>query len=406
MEKSYKMKHLLYAAALILWATQSFAQSVSGPNTPVTATVRDLVQNVIKPAVLQRPQAERDIIKDIQIRIVPGGPFPGPRAGIDNGQRLVILPELFILQLLSHTEARIYALVSDQPYFAEWWLDYALWRSPVFGNISDGPFFRGTAPKFPLYFAGSTTTQALSFQNTYQAAINGMFNTALVDILLHELGHHALNRWYTPNVTPASQAKAIEQAADDWATTTYARFANAYPSANIKDTNNLSGRVFAIEYIFGLARWRANAQVGSGPTHPAHVSRIAKSLALSDCTALETALPGFCDMAKDRMQALSSQTAIEANYQDRLNADESFAAYRLGLIEFSRGDHESGCELMLQAYGTRASHYLGWCYAFSHIGSYLPDATRRQRAIDAYKIGADVGWADSIWGLKRLGAYP
>lgn len=386
-------------------SSNGFAQSVVGPDRPVTYLVRELVQNLIIPTVTLRPTNEKNKLRATEIRIVPGGPFPGPQAGIENGTRLIVLPELFVLFLQEHVEASIYAAVSDQPNFAEWWLDYTLWRSPVFGNASDGPFYRGAAPKRPMLFGGATIDQADEFVSRYETLIIGSFNAALIDILLHELGHHAIDQWYVPGDTPASQARSIENSADIWATEAYEDLADAYPGAGLIDNRNVAGRLFAIEYVFGLARWRASAQVTSGASHPEHVNRVSSVSSASDCDA-NSNLAFFCEFVGERLQRMSTQAELETDYRRRAGQGESFASYRLGMILLGRGDRIGGCELMEKAGNRRAQHYVGWCFEFGYIGTDLPTDAAKEIAVLAYQVAAEAGWADSIWGLKRLGVIP
>lgn len=396
---------LLIALFAISWAP-AIAQTVTGLDRPATFMVRELVQNIVVPAVALRPSKERTVLRQVEIRVEPGGPFPGPRAGVPNGQRLILLPEIFVLQLLGHVEATVYAEVSNQPHFAEWWLDYTLWRSPVFDRISDGPFYRGAAPNAPLVFAGMTVDQAGAFAAQYRATISEMFNAALIDILLHELGHHSIDRWYNSEQTPPTEARAIERAADAWAASAYEDLVNAYPNTGGFDKRNVAGRLFAIEYVFGLTRWRSTAQVGSGATHPPFITRVSSVASISDCAVIDAVIPGFCESIGERVTAIASQASAEANYRARAAEGEMFAAYRLGRIFLSRGAYKDACAVMIEAGGRRAEHYNGWCFEFSHSGTSLPDATREQLAIKAYQIGANTGWADSIWGLRRLGAIP
>ncbi len=396
---------LLIAFLAVAWAPAT-AQTVTGPDRPATFIVRELVQNIIVPAVALRPPQERAVLRQVEIRVEQGGPFPGPRAGVSNGKRLILLPDIFVLQLQGHVEATVYAEVSNQPHFAEWWLDYTLWRSPIFGRISDGPFYRGTAPKRPLLFAGMTENQADAFVTQYRATILGMFNAALTDILLHELGHHAIDRWYDSDRTPPTEARAIEREADAWATSAHEDLVNAYPNAGGYDMRNVAGRLFAIEFVYGLTRWRSTAQVGSGATHPPFVSRVSSAASVSGCAGIDAVIAGFCESIGERVEAMASQANAEASYRARAEEGESFAAYRLGQILLSRGDYENACAIMIEAGGRRAEHYNGWCFEFSYSGTSLPDATREQLATKAYEIGAEAGWADSIWGLRRLGAIP
>ena len=400
------MLRTFLAFLLIFGPTSVFAQSVSGPEGPATYVVREIVRDIVAPAVSLRPSEERGVLTQTEIRILPGGPFPGPRAGIVNGKRLIVIPEIFILQLRAHVEASIYASVNEQPYFPEWWLDYALWRSPVFGIVSDGPFYRGDGPQMPLLFAGATIDQANMFISQFERQINGMFSAAIVDIILHELGHHAIDRWYIPGETPASQALKIEEAADRWATNAFEDLTEAYPGAGFLDKRNVMGRLFAIEYIFGLSRWRSGAWVGSGFTHPEYVTRVSSAMTAPDCGLLDAVFSGVCELIGDRLSAMQAQGSSEADYRRRMGDGESFATYRLGMILLARGDRRGGCELMLMAREQRAAHYAGWCFEFSYAGADLPEDTRRQMAVQSYEIGANVGWADSIWGLRRLGAFP
>lgn len=386
-------------------ASGASAQAIIGPDGEAKDRVSDLVTEIVIPTVRLLPPIERERIRSTQIRIVRGGPFPGPLAGKDRGQRIILLPEIFVMQLYDYTTAQILASVYNQPHFAEWWLDYTLWRSPVFGSVSDGPFYRGHAPQRPLEYAGFGHDRAQSFRAKYNDHIEGAFVAALLDVLLHELGHHAKEAWYDEN-TPGRVARQIEESVDAWASRTFNVFVQAYPNVGFIDVHNVLGRLFAISYLFSLDRWRAGARVEPGMTHPEHTVRIASLAATSDCSGIvEGIMSDVCEGLHEQIGRITTQARAEENYRTRADRGEAFAQYRLALLAFRRGNYSEACESSLRSAGStdrRHFHYVGWCYENGYFADGLPVGTAQMMAERSYAIAAEVGWADSQAALRRV----
>lgn len=382
---------------------------MSGPQGLATDIIRGLVSEVVTSAVAQRPASERNRISATEIRVVLGSPFPGPRAGIDNGQRLVVIPQNYVWHLLGYVEAEVYGSISDQPHFAEWWTDYWLWRLPTPIFPSFGRLYQGAPPKMPLEFAGFSDQEAQQFRAANQVLITGEVNAALLDILLHELGHHALDEWYFPGETPPSQARTIEAAADVWATEVFESMATAYPALGILDRRNAMGRLFSVSQLHALHRFGSTAQIDPGTTHPAHSSRLAAAFSDDYCTSITNEVAEFCDWIYDRIEVLSDSSNLEVDYQTRAASGEGFADYRLGMIAFSRNDMDAGCAHVLEAAGRtdrRVWQYAGWCVEFGHSSQGSNPQDARQLAISFYRIAQNAGFSDATMGLVRLGAAP
>jgi hypothetical protein len=394
---------------IIIMSNSLQAQSVSGSSGWQTQLVQDLFDDLIAPAVSLKPTAERERLQDTEFRVVEEGPYPGPRAGLQLGQRQVIMPQGYLWLLMGFVEAEVYGEVSDQPHFSEWWMEYALWRSPLFPATSLGPFYQGPAPRLPLEFAGLTDAQAAQFRTDFQVQLSGGLTSAVLDIMLHELGHHALNRWYIPGETPAAQSRTIEAAADDWATATFESLTTNYPNARITDTRNAIGRMYSVGFVFALNRWRSTAQVEPGETHPLHAERIASVLDEDFCEEIETSVESFCVGMLEMIAQIQGGADLEDSFQERATSGEAFAHYGLGKIYFSRGDFRVGCNHMLEASfrtDRRANQYAGWCIEAGYSFKTMRPENSRNFATRLYRSAYEAGWVDAKAGLLRLGGVP
>lgn len=393
--------------------TNAFGQTVEGPSGIVHDSVSGLIIDVIRPAISHLPEAQRLRIQNTKILIKKGGPFPGPLAGIDDqSQRIILLPEVFIVMLMQMAEAEYYAMWSKLQYFPQWWVSYALWRTQVFGDVSSGPFYDGPPPKEPLSFAGLNKDEIQSFwQKTHhRQGASGLINAALINVLLHEFGHHALDLFYNSQSSTSEHAHAVEVAADEWAMEVFENLSNRFPQIKIQDRQNILGRIVSVSLIREMERWKKVSNLPINLTHPPYSNRVYTTLDKVNCGNNSTSLRKLlCDFAEQRARALRSETASITAYEQRASGGEGFASFQLGMINLEKGQFSDACNNFFDALGKtdrRVTQYAGWCLEKGHYKNGIDSFKQYKMAESLYQVSAKIGWADGKMGLKRLETSP
>lgn len=391
---------LITATILITFTPIAPAQTVEPENTFEYNLIRDITENIIWPATNFRSNSEKIILHQVHIIITNDSLFLGPHAGFNSSHtRVVVLPRLYILLLIAHIESIIIEEADNNPNFSQRWLHQALWRSPG--------IYRGPPPQQPLDYAGKTPTEKEAFVRTHGMTLKSLVNAALIDVLLHELGHHAIDRWYFPQTTETTNAIDIERQADCWATHAFEAVYDHYPNFGLRDRSNSVGRLFALENIFGIQRFLSTARVYFGETHPDTPSRISNILD-ANCSSLTTDPNNLCNIEKERVSHMISTINQENDYRIRAESGEVFATFQLALIKFSNNEQREACRLFEksadpnQIFDTRLWHYIGYCYEKGYLGDNLSPADLKSKAIIFYKKSGG-GWVDTEAAFIRLG---
>ena len=384
-------------ALFLLYAQQSSAQAVVGVDGSNADQVRMLVVKLIQPILTVVPTADRKIAHSIEIRVVPGGPWPGPRAGLANsGKRIITIPELYIDMQNQFPEIVFIAEQTNTPHLAERWTTYALWRlPPVYDHTVGGK------TKSPIDFFGYSDHQKSSFYEKHGTTLRTLASLALADVLLHEIGHHVTEAFYNTYTTPSSEARTLESRVDAWASNVFELFSDKYPGWGLIDKRNLIGRMISILFLSEMKFFRLTANRPDLATHPPPHDRLEHVLSTSDC-AVSSEMKMLCNFVSKQLSAIDSDQRNEIHYDARADAGEVFALYQLAQIRMARGDHAGACEWLSKDVGLKGPRHgyvmLGWCYAEGYLGNTMPDGRRLYWASEFYCESKKSGWVE---GAKR-----
>jgi len=236
--------------------------------------------------------------------------------------------------------------------------------------------------------------------------VGGIFVATLLDILFHELGHHALDNLYAPagEPTPAQfrTMRRAERNADLFATEQFRVLSSILPGFTPIDENNVIGRIFALHALRTIQMWSSRADFRQGHSHPNDDQRVLHAVTDLDCRAR----PEVCQLIS-RYRALwdSEQGSIEA-YRRRAASGETFAQYVLGTIEQRNGDYAEGCRLYRQAMSgpnyDRLLLHIAWCHENGYYSGGTPDDASIAVARTFYALEAENGWLEGQIGVDRL----
>ncbi len=353
----------------------SYSVTFSGNGYYYKKEINNILDNVIIPMLYDLPTDQKHRLDNVDVELYRA--FSGidfTAVAIYDGKRKVKISDTFVLGLSYYVESFLVEKYTSINHFREWYFNYYAWRvSPVF----DGP-----SPKNAMEWARYTPEDA----NTFEAFYKKLFSAALMDVILHELGHHATNSLYTSRTSNSTKRK-LEANADKWATDIGLR--------NYNDSNVL-GRLIALGYIFEIERFLKLSDIDS--SHPLPTERLQQPLDLlcnDDSSSKE--IQSACNLLKQESESFSkSEYSMEA-YRVRVQRGEGYANYALGEILLRQGAYNQACEKFQTAYQKsmvmRAAIHIGWCYQYGHIKPTSGDP--KKLALIYYGFAADAGFIDA-----------
>ena len=371
------MKKVVLLIAL-LCPTNLAAQTVVETGAVYERDVKYLVDNVIRPLVASRPRRERRRLEGIQIRVVPRAADATTAVAINGDPGWIAISDGFIHGLHSYAEAFLVEKVRGIPHFREWYFSYYLWRRP--------PMYEGQPPKRPSDWSKSNLGQ-------YVWRLKTLVAGALIDVLLHELGHHATDALYGPHAAKSTK-HAAERRADEWATSAGIRY--------IGDPNVI-GRMIAVGYVFELNRW---TRFSGSDSHPPHADRVAGVLA-EQCGAAENPeVQRACELLGNEIANYFQDGATEQEYRNRVARGEGFASFPLAFILMEQSRYQEACKHFRRAFDKarvgRALVYVGWCYEKGHLTASSVELARTLARV-SYRNAAKQGFVDAKRYLENLG---
>lgn len=371
------MRKVFFLIAL-LCPTDLVAQSVVETGAVYERDVKDLVENVIRPIVASRPRGERQRLEHVQIRVLPRAADTTTAVAINGDPGGIAISDGFIHGLHSYAEAFLVEKVRGIPHFREWYFNYYLWRRP--------PIYEGQPPKSPGDWSKSNL-------DPYVQLFKQLVSGALIDVLLHELGHHATDAFYGLHASKSTKRNA-EQRADEWATSAGIGY--------IGDPNVI-GRMISIGYIFELSRW---TRFSGSDSHPPHADRVTGVLA-EQCNAAEISeVQRACDLLANEIANYLRNGATEQEYRNRVAQGEGFAHFPLAFILMKQSRHQEACNHFRRAFDKarvgRALVYIGWCYEKGHLTASSVEVARTLARI-SYRNAARQGFVDAKRYLENLG---
>lgn len=393
------IKACLIFTVLLCLPFESNAQYVTSVDGAPKESIDKLFTVYVRSYLASLDAEQRTIAESIEIRVVRGGPWPGPMAGFDkNGHRIINIPVMFDALLREYAVAYMISQVTGLAHFAEWWINYELWRSPV--------IYTGEVPKRPLDYFGYAKEKQDEFIGRYGATIDGIYVAAMTDVLLHEIGHHVINEFYDLRNTDSNEAQKAEIRVDQWAQNVIKGFSAKYPNIGLIDRSNLMGRLISMLFLQELGSFSSTADVQKSPTHPENYARLREALKNSQCTADSPEMKKLCEFAYNVAEEMSKGVRDENHYRMRADNGETYTKFKLGLMTLRHGHLQESCHYMedvLAAGGEkRALVYLGGCFEQKVLGKDISDDDRYKIANAVYCRAAQIGWIDAKKFLDRL----
>ncbi|OZS41533.1 hypothetical protein, partial [Photobacterium sanguinicancri] len=368
------MKYYRWSLIIALFSFQTQALEVYPTGARYENLVMDIVNNTINPLLSSRWE-DKDVTDNIWVIVEPANGIAnsfGRAVALPGNPRRIIISEDFIYGLGQYIAADIISYELNDHHLTERYFNYLFWRlRPV--NEGPPPVTVDKWINFTPENLGSYQRNILTFQWL-----------ALTDVLLHEVGHHVNDGFYTHN-TSAAIIRRIEAEADNWSREA---LADEFPGVSS------IGRIFSVGYIYELDR--VLQQIGS-QTHPPHLNRILGTIG-DLCIELGESQKDLCErLYVDAIRRFESK-GTEEEYEARVAEGEAYAHFPLANILLRRGNIEEACRHYKLAWDKarveRAAVHVGSCYD----NVYLRDKTNveaLQQAKRFYAIAADLGFVDA-----------
>lgn len=367
------MRFVLRLAAVVTIITLNLslakAIEVTGTTEQYLPLVQRLVSEKIQPVVDSLPEKQQFILNQVQVNIVDNMHPSAMAFALESTPPKILLNVRFLQGLSAYSEAYQLALHLKQPQFVEQYLQYYFSQTIAEHHaISVLRPYRWANLKAP----GKQVLQQ------HQAVLEGV----LLDVLLHEFGHHAEKAFYSRRANQHI-VDQNERLADQWSAKIKAQY--------FTEINPL-GRLISIAYIFEKERWSMLAQDHS-------VARMLPWVAgdLPEvCKGHDSEMAiQFCDrLEKDIQRYMSAD--IQQAYADRISQGEEYARFPLAQILMAKNNFVDACnyfnESLIYGQVARAAIYVGWCYQKGYLEPLPPDA--QVLAMASRRGGTGYGYSD------------
>ena len=372
-------------------------QNLTNPRY-VHSDISSAVNGQVKFIMSHQNESDRNIANQIVVKVIDGSAVQTPLAGVSSNSREILFTNGFIWLLHGYVEA--YFLEASQrvrPHFTEWWVRHAITRSL--------PGYDGKPPSRPAIFAGMSNAEYKKFLNQTSRHLELVFLRTVVEILLHEIGHHVLNAFYDDKKDSPSMMKNAEKAADNWARLAWQKAARKNPKLFGGFETNTIGRLTALSLLKDMELFLTLDENGlkASRSHPDLSFRLQLILGHENCIVSNN--KKFCDWVYARLKYLQRAYSSSENYKKRAASGEIHAHLRLGEIAARQGrDHyPEACRHFLNAltkgtYGLRDTsvyQYIGWCYQNKYIGKHLPESATDMLAKKSFRKASKLGWLHS-----------
>jgi len=319
-------------------------------------TLLERVQTDIFPqALIDRPAHERHRARNVSIRLT-NDVFNKKLAMVHADRNEIEISTGFLWGLWQYSEALLIEKYTGNEHFREWYFYYFLWRNPRLWN--------GEPPKTPAAFFPLNESQTNAALYQQRLTVPMLFSAAVIEVLLHELGHIAADAMYTQD-SPNAYKIQQEIRADHWAFEAAQR---------LRDHSGL-GRLVALGYLHELERF-SGVIPDIYATHPGTQERF-KVYLDHWCSSRQTPAEDVCNAYREEYERTFSTDHL-SNYQTRARNGEAHAFIRLGDV-YLRGNHlvlqdiPKACRYYKQAYeaghlNDPASINYGWCLLHGHFG--------------------------------------
>jgi len=337
---------------LVLSLSRASALEVKASQEEFSSIIEQLVESRIQPILQYLPAHEQQILSKVEITVVDELPFGGMALAVDDDQPIILISNQFIRGLSAYVDAYKLALSKQQPYLIEQYFSEYFWKHH--------PTFIGEQPKSPFQWANVSLARQEQLKQESTELLEGV----LIDVLLHELGHHAKDAFYSYR---ASQyvIDDNERLADDWA--------RAVSDQWIKPAGGL-GRLLSIAFIFEQDRWatlmKDNHYYRMLPGVVGQLQDLCEDTEFVDKQR-------FCAQLYENITRYFSKEVMVV-YQERLERGEAFASFPIAQIHLAKNNFVDACnyfnESLIYGQVARAAIYVGWCYQNGYLDQSPPDA--------------------------------
>ncbi len=341
--------------------------------------VAHVLNDQIKPNLIHLPPDEQKRLEHVEITVSTQLRLSGMALSLAEDKPEIMINAEYFQGLENYVEAYLIGRYTQQPHLPEQYMNYYFWHTH--------PVFDGPVPKAPMTWAGFQPVDRIGFLE----ARDQLLANAVLDLLLHEIGHHAKDAFYHYRASQYMKQEKEEQA-DRWARQFRANY--------LPDESEL-GRLLSIGFIFERDRWSRLADDGY---HPRLLEWVVDN-AYAQCEDAEQIdTLAFCSELNANVDNYSSTEKAENAYRARVEAGEAYASFPLALILLQEQNIRAACrhfESSLRvANVSRAAFYMGQCYEEGMLKPTPPDS--RVLALLAYQDAVQYGYSDAQESIEQL----
>ncbi|MFW1678554.1 hypothetical protein ACFVYJ_12360 [Pontibacter sp. JAM-7] len=368
---------LVFSAVFFLQNAQALTFVPQG--VPGEHQVAQMLQEVIQPHVAKLPDIQQSRLSEVEIIVSHKLRLSGLALSLAEDQPQILINAEYFQGLENYIEVYLMGQVLERPHLPEQYMNYYFWHTH--------PVFEGPLPKSPVAWLDFQPAKPAVFKQQKAQ----LLADAVLDVLLHELGHHAEDAFYHYRASQYMKQEKEEEA-DRWAQ----RF-----RANYLHTELELGRLLSIGFIFERDRW--SRLVGDG-YHPRLLEWVVDN-AYAQCEDAEHIdTVAFCRQLDTNVDTYSSTDKAAVAYKTRYDQGEDYASFPLALILLQEEQSAAACRnfqaSLKVANVSRASYYLGLCYAEGMLEPSPPD--NRVLALLAYQDAVQYGYSDAQDSLQQL----
>jgi hypothetical protein len=289
-----------------------------------------------------------------------------------------LISNQFIEGLDAYAEAYTVAVHKSSPNFPEHYFHQYFWHTH--------PEYSGIALDSPMSFSELPPSQ----QEILLKRKEKLLESALMDIVLHELGHHAENAFYSYR-TSYFVKKDMELLADEWALNVRDGF--------IAELDPI-GRLLSIAYVFERDRW---SMLSDDVNYPRMITWIADNADPVCEDAVEDHVRTFCEQLQNDLSIYFSGKA-EPAYRDRIDQGDEYASFPLAQILLKKSRYHLACSYFKESHDSgnvkRAAVYVAWCYLNGFLKPSPPDA--QILALTKSRAALMYGYTDTTRYIESL----
>lgn len=365
------LKLVLCVSIYLSGIASALAVEVVGSQHLYRPIIERLVVEKIIPTLSELSVEQYDRLHDVQISIVDNMRPHAMALALDEKPPRVIINSRFISDILVYSWADEVAKATQKPEFVEHYFHFYL------GEISSG--VRHSEVMKPHIWAGLDPAAWQPITQMQQSVFEG----ALLDVLLHELGHHAEYAFYSYRSNELVK-KENEELADKWA--------QSFKARHLPLSNPL-GQLVSIAFIFERDRWAILSKDRSYPRMlPWVVDRLPEL-----CEDATSSVKAFCIRLEGNIENYMTNR-IERAYSKRIEQGEDFARFPMAQILLAKNNFVDACnyfnESLIYGQVSRAAIYVGWCYQKGFLENSPPDA--EVLAMANLRGGIGYGYSDKV----------